>query len=169
MSLEFGFTDESCNTPYAPLGLLLSLYRHKQVLSGLEKVKMKMKKVDFSSTDKLEQVLVSILAGCETLSEVNVKLKGDKPLARSGGWERFADQSMLSMTLDALTLMNLEQLQAVNARIGQSYGQTSRHDWRGFLWLDYDLSGLPCGKQAQGGTKGYFSGKKTPPDDNWRG
>jgi hypothetical protein len=166
MSLEFGFTEESCNTQYAPLGLLLSLYRQQQVLSGLEKVEMAMKKVDFSSADKLEQVLVSILAGCQTLSEVNVKLKGDQPLARSGGWERFADQSMLSITLDGLTRMNLGQLQAVNDQISHSYGETARHDWRGFLWLDYDLSGLPCGQQAQGGTKGYFPVKKTPLGDN---
>jgi hypothetical protein len=27
--------------------------------------------------------------------------------------------------------------------------------------FDFDLSGLPCGKQAQGGQKGYFAGKKT--------
>jgi hypothetical protein len=31
------------------------------------------------------------------------------------------------------------------------------HDWRGYLWLDYDLSGLPCGKQAEASQKGYFS------------
>lgn len=161
MSLEFGFTDEECNTQYAPLGLLLVLYKQQAVLAPLEKVVLAVKKVDFSGIDKLEQVLVSILAGCETLSEVNVKLKGDIPLARSGGWDRFSDQSNLSLTLDALTLMNLEQLQAVNQQIGQKYGATLRRDWRGFLWLDYDLSGLACGKQAQASTKGYFPGKKT--------
>jgi hypothetical protein len=161
MSLEFGFTDEECNTQYAPLGLLLALYKQQAVLVPLGKVVMAVKKVDFSGIDKLEQVLVSILAGCETLSEVNVKLKGDIPLARSGGWDRFSDQSNLS-----LTLMNLEQLQGVNQQIGRKYGATLRRDWRGFLWLDYDLSGLACGKQAEASTKGYFPVKKTPQDVN---
>jgi len=35
-----------------------------------------------------------------------------------------------------------------------------------FLELDFDLSGLPCGKQAEKSVKGYFSGKKTSPDGN---
>ncbi len=104
---------------------------------------------------------MSILAGCETLSEVNTKLKGDSPLAKSGGWDRFADQSMLSLTLDGLTQMNLEQLQQANQQIIQKDSGTKNHDWRGFLWLDYDLSGLPCSKQSQGSSKGYFQEKKT--------
>jgi hypothetical protein len=34
-------------------------------------------------------------------------------------------------------------------------------DWRKYLWLDFDLSGLPCGAQAEASQKGYFSDKKT--------
>jgi hypothetical protein len=40
--------------------------------------------------------------------------------------------------------------------------KTSRsleHDWRGLLRFDLDLSGLLCGKDAEGSEKGYFSGK----------
>ncbi len=161
MSIQFGLTTEKFNTQYAPLGLLLALYKQKQVLQPLENVKTKAKSVDFTMADKLEQVLVSILGGCDTISEVNTKLEGDEPLVQAGGWKRFADQSNLSINLDALTLMNTEQLREAIGQIRKEYGGTKAHDWRGFLWLDYDLSGLPCGKQGQGSEKGYFSGKKT--------
>ena len=161
MNIKFGLTDSTFNTQYAPLGVLLALYKQKQVLTPLEKVVTEAKTVDFSPTDKLEQVLISILAGCDTLVEVNTKLKGDVPLAKAGGWKRFADQSTLSLTLDSLTQMNIEQLRGAVCQITQKYGAIPQHDWRGFLWLDYDLSGLLCGKQAEAGKKGYFSGKKT--------
>lgn len=164
MNMHFGFTDETFNTQYAPLGMLLALYQQKQVLKPLEEVITTAKIVHFSLADKLEQVLTSILSGCDTLSEVNSKLRGDLPLAKAGGWAGFADQSTLSLALDALSQMNLEQLRAATTQIAQRYGQTPRHDWRGFLWFDYDLSGLLCSQGAEGSAKGYFSGKKTPPD-----
>lgn len=166
MNTKFGLTKQSFNTQYAPLGMLLALYKQKQVLKPLENVTSSAKIVCFSRTDKLEQIFVSILSGCDTLSEVNIKLRGDIPLANAGGWERFADQSTLSSAVDTLTQMNLEQLRDAITQIERKYGGTPRHDWRGFLWLDYDLSGLICSQQAEKSKKGYFSGKKTPPDGN---
>ena len=166
MTIQFGLTKDTFNTQYAPLGLLLALYKQKQVLQPLENVVIAAKTVDFSPTDKLEQIFVSILGGCETLSEVNIKLKGDNPLAQAGGWERFADQSTLSLTLDALTLMNIEQLRDATTAIRRFCGHTQHHDWRGFLLLDFDLSGLPCSPRAEASQKGYFSGKKTYLDAN---
>lgn len=62
--------------------------------------------------------------------------------------------------------MNIEQLREAITQIERKYGETPKHDWRGFLWLDYDLSGLVCSQQAERSKKGYFSGKKTPPDDS---
>lgn len=159
MTIQFGLSAENFNTQDAPLGLLLALYKQKQVLQPLEKVKTATKVVEFALIDKLEQIFVSILAGCETISEINTKLKGE-PLAQAGGWTRFADQSTLSLALDSLTLMNIEQLRSATCQIWQKYGATRSHDWRRFLWLDYDLSGLPAGRQADGGEKGYFSEKK---------
>lgn len=166
MTLQFDLCNENFNTQYAPLGLLLALYKQKQVLQPLENIEISMKTVDFSVGDKLQQVFVSILAGCETISEVNTKLKGDVLLAQAGRWTRFADQSTLSLTLDMLTLMNIEQLREITGQIWAENRGTANHDWRGFLWLDYDLSGLFCGRQAEGSKKGYFSGKKTGLDDN---
>jgi hypothetical protein len=106
-------------------------------------------------------VLISILAGCETISEVNTKLKPELGLARIWQWDRFVDQSCLAETLDALTLMNIDELRCAVTDIWRSQSRISCHDWRGHLYLDFDLSGLPCGKQAEKSQKGYFSGKKT--------
>lgn len=166
MDLEFGQTDELVNTQYAPLAALLAHYQQNQVLKPLAEMDIGMKSRDFTPHDKLKQVMVSILSGCQTLSEVNQKLKPELLLARAGGWSRFADQSGLSRTLDGLTLMHIAQLRQAQTEIWRNRSQARQHDWRGYLWLDFDLSGLPCGKRAQASQKGYFSGKKTVPDGN---
>jgi len=161
MTLEFGQTDELVNTQYAALAALLAHYQQNQVFKPLDEVKIMMKTRDFTPQDKLQQIVVSILGGCQTLSEVNQKLKPERQLAQAGGWTHFADQASLSRTLDALTLMNIEQLRQAQTKIWCQHSQTLCHDWRGYLWLDFDLSGLPCGKRAQASQKGYFSDKKT--------
>lgn len=164
MDLEFGFTDDYCNIQYAPLAALSVHYQHNQRLAALEKVTIRMKTRDFSPVCKLKQVLLSILAGCETLTAFNSQMDGEVGLATLWGWERFADQSTLSRTLDALTLMNIEQLRTATTSIWRSVSHIRQHDWRGFLLLDFDLSGLPCSPRAEASQKGYFSGKKTSPD-----
>ena len=161
MDIEFGLTKELVNTQYARLGALLVHYQQNQVLRSLWKVAVGMKSRHFTPIDKLLQVFISILAGCETIAEVNQKLRPEKQLACLYGWDRFADQSGLSRTLDTLTLMNIEQMRQAVTAILQQRGQVGQHDWRGYLYLDYDLSGLPCGPKAQASQKGYFSGKKT--------
>jgi hypothetical protein len=87
-----------------------------------------MKMRDFGSASMLIQILLSILAGCETLYEVNSKLKAEIGLAAAWGWDHFADQSSLSRTLDALTLMNLDQLRQSTTAIWQAGNQVKSHD-----------------------------------------
>jgi hypothetical protein len=164
MNIEFDLTDDSFNTQFAPLAALSAHYQHNRMLAALEKVDLRMKIRDFSPVCKLKQVMLSILAGCETLTAFNSQLGGEAGLAAIWGWKRFADQSNLSRTLDALTLMNIEQLRTATTTIWRSISQTRQHDWRGFLLLDFDLSGLPCSPRAEESQKGYFSGKKTSLD-----
>ena len=161
MSIKLDHTATNFNTKYAPLAALLAHYKQNQVLEVLNQVHIPIKTRDFTPVSKLEQVLISILAGCQYIVEVNSKLKSEDALAYVWGIDRFADQSTLASTLDALTLTNIAQLQAAITAYLQVHGRTYTHDWRGFLWLDFDLSGLPCGKQGEKATKGYFSGKKT--------
>lgn len=162
MTLTFGLTDESTNTKFAPVAALSAYYQAHAVLKPLENVAMAMKTIDYTPTDKLIQVFLSLLTGCEYLSVINTRLRPERMLAQVWRTESFAHQSTLSETLDGLSLTNLAQLDAAVDQICRTCGRAYRHDWRGFLWLDYDLSAMPCGKQAEGGQKGFFSGKKTP-------
>ena len=161
MELEISVADVEFNTQYAPLAALWAAYQADQVLQPLQELPIVMKKRDFTPADKLMQVLLSILAGCETLSEVNTRLKRESYLARACGWPRFADQSNLSRMLDALTLKQIEQLRQGSRQIWWSRSQVHSRDWRKHLWLDFDLSGLTCSAEAEASEKGYFSGKKT--------
>jgi hypothetical protein len=166
MKLEIDFTPELTNTRFAPLAVLLAHYQDKNRLEPLQQVQIPMRNRYFEPADKLIQVLVSILAGCETLSEVNPALKQEKSLAVILGSDHFADQSSLSRTLDELTLKNIDELRAGTDQIWKSQSQVMHRDWRKFLWLDYDLSALPCGPMAENAMKGYFAEKKTPTDAN---
>ncbi len=161
MTIEFDLIPKICNTQYAPIAALLVHYQQQKMLEPLAGVKIPIKSYKYSTQCKLAQVMLSILTGCETLTEFNTKVRPEQTLAKIYGLEQFTDQSNLSRMLDELTLMNIEQLQEAIEKIWQPQSQLQKHDWRGFLWLDFDLSGLPCGKTAQESHKGYFSDKKT--------
>lgn len=169
MTVEFGLCPGSFNTKYAPLAAFAVRFQQQQTLKPLESVEVDLKEVDFSGVDKLTQVVISMLAGCEYISEVNSKLTCEEALAEVWQFKRFSEQSNLARTLDELSLMNLSQLEQAVRQIWQANSRTLEHDWRGFLQLDLDLSGLRCGKQAEGAEKGYFSGKKMPRVANWHG
>jgi hypothetical protein len=161
MALEFGLTDEFTNTQYAPVAALAAYYAAQNVLAPLQSVTPATEGGDFTLVEKLTQVMLSILTGCEYISVVNTKLRPERKLAQVYRIEQFADQSTLSRALNELTQTNLSQLEAAVRQISDSCSRSRQHDWRGFLLLDFDLSGLPCGKQAEGSSKGHFSGKKT--------
>lgn len=169
MNLEIGYTHEFTNTRFASLAVLSALYQDQNLLEPLQQVQIPMRNRYFEPASKLTQVLLSILAGCETLSEVNITLKPEKSLAAVWGWDHFADQSSLSRTLDKLTQKNIESLRASSAQIWKPISQVMSRDWRKFLWLDYDLSALPCGPKAEEALKGYFAEKKTPTDASSHG
>ncbi len=179
MNLKIGLTKELINTQFAPLAVIFALYQQNNRLEPLKNVGLRMRNRDFSPNDKLVQILVSILAGCETLSEANTRLKSEIKLAHALGWERFADQSTLSRTLDELSQkqfsspsgneLSLKQIDCLRESTTQIWRQRSRvigRDWRSYLWLDFDLTGLPCGPLAQASQKGYFGDKKMPAGGN---
>lgn len=167
MNIKIGFTDELTNTSYAPLVALFAHYQHNDLLEPLQSVRIPMRKGDFEPHEKLIQVVLSILAGCETLFEVNSKLKHEQVLAQVLGLSRLLDQSSLSRSLDALTLKNIDELRASTCQIWRRLSWVTARDWRSYLWLDFDLSGLPCGPLAEASQKGYFAGKKTSVAGSW--
>lgn len=161
MKIELSAPGATYNTRYAPLAVLLAGYRKENTLQPFSNLKIPMKTRDFAPSDKLLQTLISILAGCATISEVNVRLRSEDRLAQICGWPRFADQSTLSRTLDALTQKQIEHLRQVGHTIWWRQSPLRQRDWRPYLWLDFDLSGLPSSGNAEKSEKGYFGGKKT--------
>ncbi len=166
MSIEFGLTKELVNTQFAPVAALSAYYAGQKVFEPLEKVVPLAQKRDFSLPNQLEQVVVSILTGCEYLAVINTRLRAEHVLAQVYRINGFANQSTLSRSLDGLSQTHLAQLQDAVQEIARRSSWIGRHNWRAFLELDFDLSGLPCGKQAENSEKGYFSGKKTSPGGN---
>ncbi len=166
MSPEIGLTDEPFNTKFAPLAALGWQIWQDGTLQTFAKVTCETGKPDFLPSTKLLQVLCSILAGCEYISEVNSRLLTEADLARAWGFERYLEQSSLASCLNRLSRMNLTQLEQVSQSLWRSHSRSLHHDWRGFLRIELDLSGLPCGKGAEASQKGCFSGKKTPQDAN---
>ena len=67
MRPTFGLTEERINSQLAPLGALTYYWQREQLLDPLFSIDIKMKKREFSPQDKLIQVLISILSGCEQL------------------------------------------------------------------------------------------------------
>jgi len=112
--------------------------------------------------EALLDLWVSILAGCHSVWQINTKIRPDLTLAQAWGRSRFADQSTIARVLDVCQPEQVEQLgQGINA-LYRWWGQAPHHNWGSAaeLLLDIDLTGLPAGRQAQGSTRGYFSGKK---------
>ena len=160
MNFKIDFTSEFTNTRFAPLAVLSAHYQEQKLLKPLQKVQIPMRNRYFEPADKLMQVLLSILAGCKTLSEVNTTLKPERNLAAVWGWDHFPDQSSLSRTLDVLTQKQIDELRTQSAKVWKSRSCVMVRDWRKYLWLDFDLSALPCGSKAESALKGYFGEKK---------
>lgn len=161
MRIKFGLTKELVNTQFGPVAALAAYYESQKVLEPLQIIIPAVAKSDFPLANQLTQVVLSLLTGCEYLSMVNTRLRPERKLGQVYRTSGFAHQATLSRSLDGLSLTNLTELEQAVRAISQRCSRSRRHDWRGFLQLDFDLSGLPCGKQAQGSQKGFFSGKKT--------
>ena len=161
MSIKITLGSRNFNTKYAPLAVLGYKYRQASLFTPLGSMCPPIKEAQYSSQIKLEQILVSMLAGCRYISEINPKLHTEQKLAEVWQFPGFADQSQLSEYLNRLTLVNLGELEANTGEIWRSLSYLLNHDWRRTLIADLDLSGLPGSKHAEGSEKGYMSGKKT--------
>lgn len=77
-------------------------------------------------------------------------------------WHRgkFADQSVVSRTLDACPIEGLDTLREIAWDFWQAHTQLADHDWRKRIVFDLDLSPLRASRLAEDSTKGYL-GKKT--------
>lgn len=149
-------------TSFAPLGVLGYCLTRTGFFTALwQELQLPLKTVVHRPEAKLLDLLVSILAGCRAVSQVNTRLCPDVALAHAWGRPRFAEQATLARTLDAFEPVHVEQLRQGSEVLFRRESLTLRHDFaHDWLWLDIDLTPLPISKQAEGSTKGQL-GEKT--------
>lgn len=145
---------------------LLALIGHKcqqdQLLAPLhQELKINQKTVTHSPTDKLQDCLLAIMQGAEAVYEINTRLKSDPALSKAFGRQSCADQSTIQQTLSACDFNNVAQMQTAHKLIFQQRSRACQHNYQvAPLILDIDITSLPCGRQFEGATKGYFAGCK---------
>jgi hypothetical protein len=145
--------------PLAVLGYCLSQTNFLQPI--WEPLQWSMRKRDHAPVDKLQDVVISILAGCRSIHNINVRLRPEQALAQAWGRDKFADQSNYSRTLDTLTSDHMAQLRQGSLQWLQRHSQLYQHDWSRWLLLDIDATHLQASKKAEGSQRGWVSGKKT--------
>ena len=161
MKPSFDLTESSFNTSFGPLCVLGQALWEREDLDILRHFSaIDMKTRDHTPGEKLLDAFLVILAGYPSLSMLNTKLQPDPMLALS--WHRgtFADQSMVSRTLDACRAESLAALQSASYGYWLAHTQLTDHDWRKPVILDLDLTPLAASRHAEASTKGYL-GKKT--------
>lgn len=161
MKPVFDLTDNCFNTSYAPLCVVGQALWERDDLETLRQFNLiDMQTRDHMPGEKLLDAFLVILAGYPSLSMLNTKLRPDPMLAQSWHRSAFADQSMVSRTLDAVNADSLAALRAASFSYWLEHSRLAQHDWRKTVILDLDLTPLPASKHAEESTKGYL-GKKT--------
>ena len=145
----------SCAT-LAALGIKL---RSMKLLAPIQQtVVIPQKTIKHRPMDKLTDAFIAILSGAHGLVEVNTRVCPDVALQRAFGRETCADQSLVQTTLNACTAETVQQMEQAVATIFRARSRAFRHQYEEELQLlDVDMTGLPCGKKAEGSKKGYFS------------
>jgi hypothetical protein len=96
---------------------------------------------------------LGIVAGAETVSDINVVLRPNKPLLLAFGLDFCADQSVIPDTINAATETNVFQLEAALKQIWEQQNQVLLQ-WPAEteptpLTVDIDLSPLPTSKRGE--------------------
>lgn len=160
---SFGLTCFKRETPLAPLAVIGYWLCQRQWLQCFEDdVTWQMQARRHAPHEKLQDAFVSILAGCDGLSQINTKLCPDRVLAHAWGRHQFADRSGVSRLLTSLTSQHVDQLRQIHHDWYRHYGQAVEHqaDRNGLLRVEVDFTGLAGTPKGQGSCKGYFAGGK---------
>ena len=150
------------STPQAPLCALGEVLRVREVFQPLhDLVNIGQKTVVYRPTDKLVFVVLGMLSGAETVSEIHTKVRPDRGLLGAFGYSRCADASVIQQTLDASTEATVASLEAAltQVRLKQGWRREVSSEGQTQICVDIDLSSLPIGKRAEGSEKGYVAKK----------
>ena len=146
-------------TPCASLAALGARLRNLELFDPVRQhVHIAQKTVLDSPLDKLYDAFIAVLAGAHGICEINTRLRSDPVLQRAFGRQRCAEQSVVQDTLDASTDDSVRQMQFACDAILARHARSTHHRFdRDLLVLDIDLTGKPCGKTAEGASRGYFA------------
>lgn len=145
---------------HASLAILGKWMREHQIWGEVEeRVKIKQKVIKHTPTEKLKDLLVNILAGGQGVADINNRVRVDKGIQAAFGRRACAEQSTISETLNASSEANVKEMNEALKTIYRKHGQGYGHEYeKKCQVLDIDLSALLSGEQAEGASKGYFSG-----------
>lgn len=145
----------TARAPLAALGVKLRSLNIFETIS--QHVKIKQKTIKHTPVEKLTDAFIAILAGAHGLSEINTRVRSDRAVQRAFGRRSCAEQSVVQETLDRCTADNVAQMQRAVDEMFRAQSQAFSHDYQaGLQLLDIDMSGLPCGPEAEHATYGYF-------------
>ncbi len=148
-------------TGFAPLAVLGYCLAHTEFLKPLRDVNLGIQTRQHEPYQKMQDVLVSVLANCSSVKQIDLRIRPESVLAEAWGREQFAEQSTVADTLNAFTETSVAELRRAIDTIYQREGQACRHNFDAdLLVVDIDLTGLRASARAQGSTKGYFSGQR---------
>lgn len=162
MAVQIYLEEVEQQTCFAPLAVVGYCFTHSGLLNPLWSAgEVGMKSYEHTVSEKLQDILVALLAGCHSLAQVNTRLRPARVLAQA--WQRahFAEQSNLSRMLDALEPGHIDQLRAGNLALLRQHSQLRHHDWTQRVILDLDPTSLLASKRAAGSRKGGAVGIRT--------
>ncbi|MHC4792453.1 MAG: transposase [Planctomycetota bacterium] len=151
---------------HASLASLAPVIEAKGIFDPIHlQVQIPQKTVLYRPSDKLVFLTLGMICGSETVSDINHTLRVDKPLIQAFGYNTCADQSVIQETLSACTEENVVQLEAGIETLFEQHNLSIAYIKQAFseqqvITVDLDLSGQPISKNAEGSSKGYFSGKR---------
>jgi hypothetical protein len=150
------------HTRYTPLAVLgYCLTRSRFLHPVWDALEWDVQTRRHAPAEKLQDVLVSILAGNTAISQINTTIRPDLPLATSWNREQFADQSNIARLLNRLTEAHITQLRQGSQALFRQQSQTQQHPYATqWLMMDIDLTGLRASRRAEGSEKGYLSGHR---------
>lgn len=157
MSIHLLVLPQHYETQFVPLAVLGYCLTRTDFFAPLRDVNLNIKTIQHAPEQKLQDLLVSMLANCSSIKQSDLRIRPDLVLAQAWGREQFAEQSSLADTLDAFSAQTVKQLCQATQVLYRQHAQVLHHDFSQLLILDTDLTGLPASRHAQLSEKGYFS------------
>lgn len=143
----------------APLAMWMAKHQVWQQIE--QEVVIKQKTVIHTPHEKLQDAFIHTLTGRERLHTINSGIRADRGIQRLFGRSSCAEQSSVSTTLNRCDEESVSGMKKVLANLLRQHGQTAKHNYQSsYLCLDIDLSGMICGREAEGGEKGYYVKKR---------